>query len=62
MRLLHNFADSDNIVGLQFLLDNGVDINSKNKLGKTALDRAILHKKAKAIDFLTKHGAETTEE
>ncbi len=58
---LHNFADSDNVAGLQFLLDNGVDINCKNKQGKTALDRAILHKKAKAIDFLTKHGAETTE-
>ena len=58
---LHNFADSDNVAGLQFLLDNGVDINCKNKQGKTALDRAILHKKAKAIDFLTKHGAVTTE-
>lgn len=37
---LHTFVDHENLVGVQFLLDNGVDINLKNKIGQTALERA----------------------
>lgn len=37
---LHTFADYGNLVGVKFLLDNGVDANLKNQLGQTALERA----------------------
>lgn len=37
---LHTFVDHENPVGVRFLLDNGVDINLKNKFGQTALERA----------------------
>lgn len=38
---LLNFADNNNVVGIQFLIDNGVDfMNIRNKYKQTALDRA----------------------
>lgn len=37
---LHTFADYGNLVGVKFLLDNGVDASLKNQLGQTALERA----------------------
>ena len=58
---LHNFADANNVVGLEFLLDKGVDINLKNKNNKTALDRAIMQHNQEAIDFLISRGAKTSE-
>lgn len=38
--ILHRFVDSRNLVGIKFLLDNGVDINMRNTYGQTALERA----------------------
>lgn len=37
---LHTFVDYGNLVGIRFLLDNGVDVNLKNQFGQTALERA----------------------
>lgn len=38
---LHSFVDENNLVGARFLVDNGVDLQTKNKEGMTALERAI---------------------
>ena len=37
---MHNFAKAKNLIGLQFLIDNGANINSLDKEKKTALDLA----------------------
>ncbi len=50
--LLHSCADSKNIVGLKFLLDNGVDIELKNMYGQTALQRAEHLGNTEVAEFL----------
>ena len=57
---LHNFADRNNVVGLGFCLDNGIDINMKDKQGRTALDKAIMRNHKESIEFLRKKGAMET--
>lgn len=50
--LLHSCVDSKNMVGLRFLLDNGVDIEMKNKFGQTALERAEHLGNTEVAEFL----------
>lgn len=51
---LHNFADYNNIFGLQYLLEKGADYNLMNIHKQTALDRAIRLNNKEAIQFLDK--------
>lgn len=55
---LHNFTDFNNLIGMQFVLDNGFDINFKNKKKQTALDRAKIKGHDKAMEFLIARGAQ----
>lgn len=50
--LLHSCAQSKNIVGLKFLLDNGVDIELKNGFGMTALECAEREDNIEIVEFL----------
>jgi len=50
--LLHSCAEGGNMVGLKFLLDNGVDIELKNTYGQTALERAEHLGKTEVVEFL----------
>lgn len=54
---LHNFADFNNIVGLKFFLDNGVDVNIKNQYKQTPIDRAKARNNQEAIDLLKSYYA-----
>ncbi|MBK1813025.1 ankyrin repeat domain-containing protein [Clostridium sp. YIM B02505] len=49
---LHSFADFNNTVGIKFLLDKGVDVNTKNQYKQTAIDRARRRNNQEAIDLL----------
>ncbi len=49
---LHNCAEGKNMVGLKFLLDNGVDIELKNVFGQTALERAEHLGNTEVVEFL----------
>ncbi len=49
---LHNCAEGKNMVGLKFLLDNGVDIELKNAFGQTALERAEHLGNTEVVEFL----------
>lgn len=51
---LLNFADYNNTVGIQFLADNGVNMNVVNNYGQTALDRAKGKGNIEAIELLEK--------
>lgn len=50
--LLHTYAQSGNTTGLKFLLDNGVDIDLKDKSGMTALEFAERNNKKDAAELL----------
>ncbi len=47
----------DNIVGLQSLLEKGVDIDTRDEQGKTALMRAAVKKRGKIFEVLLEEGA-----
>lgn len=49
---LHNFADYNNVVGIQFLANQGVDLKLQNKLHQTALERARERNNHEAIQLL----------
>ena len=51
---LHNFADSNNTVGIQYLYDNGVSLDTLNVHGQTALERAERFEKKEAAELLKK--------
>ena len=51
---LHNFADYNNTVGIQFLYDNGVSLDTLNVHGQTALERAERGGKKEAAELLRK--------
>lgn len=55
---LHNFADYDNEAGLQFLLNHGVHVDSRNQYKQTALHRAVIRGNAVAVDVLLRYGAD----
>lgn len=48
----------DNIVGLQSLLEKGVDIDTRDGQGKTALMRAAAKKRGKIFEVLIEKGAD----
>ena len=50
--MLHLCVDYRNLVGLKFLLDNGVDINLQNASGQTALERAERNDLTNIVEFL----------
>ncbi len=54
---LHNFVDRNNITGIEFCLQKGVDINMKDSQGRTALDKAIMRGHKESIEYLQKKGA-----
>ena len=54
---LHSFADYNNVTGIQFLIDRGVDVEIKNKRKETPLERAMLHNSPEAADLLRACGA-----
>ena len=49
---LLNFADYNNVVGIQFLADNGVSMDVVNNYGQTALERAKARQNTEAIALL----------
>lgn len=51
---LLNFADYNNVVGIQFLADNGVSMDVVNNYGQTALERAKGKRNTEAIELLEK--------
>ena len=51
---LLNFADYNNVVGIQFLADNGVSMEVVNNYGQTALDRAKGKRNTEVIALLEK--------
>jgi len=53
---IHNFTDRNNLTGIQFCLDNGIDINLKDKQNRTALGKAIMRGYPESIEFLRKQG------
>lgn len=59
---LHNFVDSNNIIGVKFLLENGADISKKNIYNQTAIDRAIRSENKEIIEFLEKYSLKLKKE
>lgn len=55
---LHNFADCNNEVGLQFLLKHGVPVDIRNQYKQTALHRAVGRGNAAAAEVLLRNGAD----
>ncbi|NME72026.1 ankyrin repeat domain-containing protein [Flammeovirga aprica] len=51
---IHNFVDWNNIVGIEFCLNNGVDINLKDKYNRTPLDKAVIRGHKESIEYLEK--------
>ncbi len=51
---LHNFADYNNLVGIQFFADNGANLNVLNAHKQTALDRARNMNSTEAVELLEK--------
>ena len=47
---------------LKLLIDEGANINAKDRFGKTSLDYAILYDQSEIADLLRKHGGKTGEE
>lgn len=56
--LLHSCAEGKNMVGLKFLLDNGVDIELKNGFGQTVLERAQHLGNTDVVEFLRNYRKE----
>lgn len=52
MPLLHIYARINNLYGLKFLLDNGVDVGLLNKEKQTALEVAQKNKNTEAVELL----------
>jgi uncharacterized protein len=50
-------AETGDLKGLQRLLDQLTDINSRDDAGRTALLLATLHGQTEAVEFLLVHGA-----
>lgn len=49
---LHSFVIANNLVGIKFLLDNGVDVNILDKNKETALDIVKKENLTEVVDFL----------
>ncbi|MMZ48969.1 Ankyrin repeats (3 copies) [compost metagenome] len=55
---LHNFADCNNVLGIQFLLDHGANIECRNQYKQSALHRAVSKGNAAAVEILLRYGAD----
>jgi ankyrin repeat protein len=51
-------AELGDIARLQFLLDRGADINSRDADNRSPLMLAVIHRRAKVVDLLLTHGAD----
>ncbi|MCH4285629.1 MULTISPECIES: ankyrin repeat domain-containing protein [Bacillota] len=51
---LHLFVECDNTIGIQYLADEGINLNLKNKKNQTALDRAKQLDRKKSVALLEK--------
>ena len=60
--ILHEVAIEGSKEAAELLIDNGADVNAKDRTDKTPLDRAIKYKETKIADLLRKHGGKTREE
>jgi len=47
----------DNLGIVQYLVEKGADVNTKNKEDKTALDIARDRKKTEIVEYLKNHGS-----
>lgn len=56
-RLIHMLSVSNNKEGLEFALNNGVEINSRDLEGNTALNMAVMYSNPEIIQILLKYGA-----
>ncbi|ETS82540.1 hypothetical protein PFICI_04416 [Pestalotiopsis fici W106-1] len=56
--LLHDAARMGNLKGVRFLLDNQLNIESRNKLGKTPLMRAISANQVEVVKLLLDRGSD----
>ena len=50
--LLHIYARNNNVYGVKFLLENGIDIGLKNRFDETALDVAEQEGSREAAELL----------
>jgi ankyrin repeat protein len=48
----HELAGQGNISELDFMLQNGMDVNAKNQVGGTALGLGISRRKPQSVQFL----------
>jgi ankyrin repeat protein len=51
-------AELGDIARLQFLLDRGADINTRDADNRSPLMLAVIHRRAKVVDLLLTHGAD----
>lgn len=51
----HNFADYNNVFGLKYCIEKGIDINLRNKHNQTAYDRAVQMNNEESILLLKKY-------
>lgn len=51
---LLNFIDYNNVVGIQFLYDSGINMNIVNSYGQTAIERAMRSGNAEALALIEK--------
>jgi hypothetical protein len=56
-RLIHMLVVSNNKDGLEIALNNGVEINSKDFEGNTALNMAVMYSNPEIIQILLRYGA-----
>lgn len=57
---IHGFARLGNLTALRSTVESGIDINSKNTFGSTALHCAIAEKQVQAVELLLELGADVT--
>ncbi|MCB1826772.1 MAG: ankyrin repeat domain-containing protein, partial [Coxiellaceae bacterium] len=60
LRLIHFAAQYNNVLMLEYLLGQGVSIETKNANGATPLNFAIAYGSKEAVNFLLEHGADVS--
>jgi ankyrin repeat protein len=59
---IHDAAKRGDLARVELFIANGADVNAKDGIGKTPLDRAIRNDETETADLLRKHGGKTSEE